>query len=782
MKAIIMAGGEGTRLRPLTCDCPKPMLRLMNRPVLSYALALLRAHGVTECAVTLGYLPDAVRDAFGAGDALGLNLRYFVEQSPLGTAGGVKQAEDFLDETFAVLSGDGLTDLDLTAALAFHRARRALATLVLKRVDNPLEYGVVSVGADGRVRRFQEKPDWSDVTADTVNTGIYILEPEVLGHIPEGRACDFGRELFPALVRAGLPVYGYVMEGYWCDVGDVRAYLAAHRDAMDGRVRLEGLSLKGGRVLQMPGASVDRAAVLEGPCLIGPGARVEEGAHVGPYSVLGAGCVVGRRASVKRAVLWDGAALAEGAQARDCVLGVRARLGEGAQVYDGCALGTGASLGPRAVLLPGVRLWPGRSAGPGERLDANRVWGEPAPADFRAGRMRLSSPEGAARFAQALVAALGPGELLLGRCEGGAAQALWYAAAAGAMAQGAAVLDAGPCTLPMLAHACRSLKANAAAWVDGEGILPLNGLGAKLEAGDRRQLLTLYARQDFALPFRRETPPPRALDGLALAYVADVAARFDAKPDDAPAVALHAADPLLLELAAQAFARAGLRVRAEADESRMVPGPGEVGVWLTEGGAGFALADEAGMPDDAGRQLLLAWTMLEGGADALLLPAHATRAVEALAQARGARVAYVAGDAGQWLNRLAREQPGQFALQTDGLAAALAALSALARAGLTLADWRAIMPGVQRRSRSVTVPLARTGRILGALARREEGAELGGGLRFRRGDGWAWVCPDESTHGFRIVAESANAEFARELCDFCEREVRRLAGEPGGTA
>ena len=203
MKAIIMAGGEGSRLRPLTCDQPKPMMRLLDRPVMEYALKLLRKHGVTEAAATLGYLPDAIVDYFGDGANWGLSLRYYTERTPLGTAGGVRQAADFLDETFCVLSGDGVTDLDLSAALAFHREHGALATMVLTRVDDPLEYGVVVAAPDGRVRAFLEKPGPGEAVSDTVNTGVYILEPEIFAYIPEDRPCDFGGELFPKLVREG---------------------------------------------------------------------------------------------------------------------------------------------------------------------------------------------------------------------------------------------------------------------------------------------------------------------------------------------------------------------------------------------------------------------------------------------------------------------------------------------------------------------------------------------------------------------------------------------------
>ena len=265
MKAIIMAGGEGSRLRPLTCDCPKPMMRLLDRPVMEYALKLLQKHGVREAAVTLGYLPDAIVDFFGDGGDWGLSLRYYTERAPLGTAGGVRQAADFLDETFCVLSGDGVTDLDLSTALSFHRERGALATMVLTRVPDPMEYGLVIPAADGRVRAFVEKPGPGEAISDTVNTGIYILEPEIFAHIPEGEPCDFGGELFPRLVREGQAVYGCVLEGYWCDIGDVDAYLRAHADLLEGKLKLDA------PVGVQKGALVDGDAHVEPPCYIGAG-------------------------------------------------------------------------------------------------------------------------------------------------------------------------------------------------------------------------------------------------------------------------------------------------------------------------------------------------------------------------------------------------------------------------------------------------------------------------------------------------------------------------------
>ena len=777
MKAVIMAGGEGTRLRPLTCDCPKPMIQLMNRPVMQHALSLLKKHGVTQIAATLGYLPDAITDYFGDGDDFGVDLRYYIENTPLGTAGGVRRAADFLDETFAVLSGDGVTDLDLSRAAEFHREKGAVATLVLKRSDNPLDYGVVAVDGEGRVERFLEKPDWSGVIAETVNTGIYILEPEALRRVPEDRPWDFGHDLFPTLLREGLPVYGWVTSAYWCDIGDVRAYLAAHIDALEGRIRLEGLTPGPGRVAQLPGAKVDRSAMLEGPCVIGPDARVLAGARVGPHTVVGRGCVIGEGAGAKRCVLWPGAALGAGAQARGCVLARGATIGEGAQAYEESVLGTGASIGRRSVLLPGVKLWPGKQGGDGARLESSLVWGNRRGPAFSSGRLSAEDPGQMLRAAQAVAEVLKPRLLLLGSDGSASARALWHAAASGFLAQGTEVLAAEDCPLPQLRQAQRALGCDAAALVGGEAILPLGERGARLPRPVQRSILARLARQDFARPFAAGHPALRSAGDTSLGYVAQAAGRFRADPRRVPPVALYAEDAALLSLAERSFLRAGLVARTVSSPSEMALGPGELGVCLTEAGEGCALCDEDGCLCDAQSQLLLAWTALESGERTLPLPAHATRAIEALCRERDARAEYLSGEDALWMNALADRSPALFELYFDGIQSALRQLSALTASGLDLKTWRGRMPAVSRRSRRVDVSPRQTGRLMSALAQSGGRAEPGGGLRFRRDDGWAWVCPEESGQGFRVVAEAADAEAARELCDFCEGVLRRLSRE-----
>src|SRR6478672_4436243 len=233
-----MAGGEGSRLRPLTSNQPKPMMPLVNRPMMEHIVGLLRRHGFEEIVVTLAFMPNAIRTYFGDGSEFGVRMVYATEEQPLGTAGSVGNAKDELDERFLVISGDVLTDIDLSKIVSFHESRGALATIGLVAVDNPLEFGIVITREDGSIERFLEKPTWGQVFSDTINTGIFVLEPEIFDYIEPGRPVDFSGEVFPQLLTDGKPLFGYACEGYWEDVGTLDAYLSAHKDVLDQKVRI----------------------------------------------------------------------------------------------------------------------------------------------------------------------------------------------------------------------------------------------------------------------------------------------------------------------------------------------------------------------------------------------------------------------------------------------------------------------------------------------------------------------------------------------------------------
>ena len=765
MKAIIMAGGEGSRLRPLTCDCPKPMLKLLGRPMMEYAIRLLKRHGIEDIGVTLGYLPDAVRDYFGDGSDFGVRLNYFVEDTPLGTAGSVRRAKDFLSERFIVLSGDGITDFDLGAILRFHMAHGAQATLVLKKCGQPQEYGMVNVDKEGRVLGFCEKPGRYDICSDLINTGIYLMEPELLERITPERPCDFGSEFFPGMLRDGLPLFGCEMQGYWCDVGDAGAYLRVHDDALAGRIGLEGL---GPHIAE--DAVLEEGCAIDPPVYIGRGAHIRAGARLHAGSVVGDGCTLACGANVKRSVLFDGASVGENAQLRACILCAGATVGRDAQVYEEAVVGSGSHVGARARVMPGVKLWPQKDVPDGERMEENIVWGACRRQHFFSGALQVETPSQAARAAQACAAELHAGEILLGRTSSTVAAAMWHAAAAGLMAQGVQLIDAGVCTLPQLRHAQQNLHAAAAMLVEEARLIPLDECGARLGERRQRAVLKLYERQDFAVPFSGITRGVQAAGRTDIAYVADVAACFGGEVARMPGVAIFAQSSHLRMLAEAAFLRAGLRVRCEWDVDGMHPEAGEMGIYLSDSGEHFSISDAEGMLDEAYLQLLLAWTALRMGEKRLILPASGTRAVSALTDA----AEYVSGEPAAWMRALAEHSPLQFRLHFDGVYAALCVLSQLDVAGLTLRTWQEGMPQVHRKSGHVDVPAAECGRILRMLAEKNANARIGGGLRLPGESGWTFLCPDDAAPGLRIIAEATKAETARELFDFYESELRGL--------
>ena len=767
MKAIIMAGGEGSRLRPLTCTCPKPMLRLLDRPLMQLAIELLKQNGISQIGATLGYMPDSIRDYFGDGSDFGAELRYYIESTPLGTAGSVGQARDFLDERFIVLSGDGVCDFDLRAAVAFHEAHGAKATLLLVRSHTPQEYGMVVTDGDGRITAFHEKPGRSDIYSDLVNTGVYILEPEVLSRIPEGQPCDFGHELFPAMLHDGEALYGCIAEGYWCDVGNTAAYLRVHRDALHGRIALAGLAPS------TSGARLEDGCIVADTAFIAPGAIVHRGAYVGEDCCIGPGCEIMPGASLKRSVLLRGAHIMECAQLRGCVVASGAQIGAGAQLFEESVVGAGSLIGDRAMLPPGVMVWPEKALPGGERAPENIVWGRRRTQRFRDGRLQPESPAEASRAAEACVAYLKNADILIGRSSATAAEALWHAAASGAMAQGARVIDAGVCALPQLRWLLAQLRPQAAMLICPGELLMLDSSGAPLTERAQREILKMLERQDFARPFAGITRPMVEVGRTDLGYVAETASAFTADPTYAPPVMLCCADAALLELARACFERAGLNPRCEAVAESCAPTADEIGILLQCDGERADISDVNGALSEAQLELARAWTALELGETRLIMPAGGTRAVEAIAAAHGAEVRYMPSERAAWLGTLAEKAPRQFKLHTDGVYFALAMLSQLAERGLSLAQWRTHMPAAFRSQARVAAPQAENGRLLHALAERGE-AELGGGVRLKRGDGWAFLLPDEAQSEICLFAEAPTMETADEICAFYGREIERL--------
>jgi mannose-1-phosphate guanylyltransferase / phosphomannomutase len=375
VKAVVMAGGEGTRLRPLTSNQPKPMVPIVGKPCMEHILELLRGHGFEDVIVTVAFLPQAIRGYFGDGEALGLSIEYSVEESPLGTAGSVRLANDKLDETFLVISGDALCDIDLGALVATHREKGAAVTIGLKSVENPLEFGIVVTDDDGRVERFLEKPSWGQVFSDTINTGIYVVEPEVLRHVPTDRPYDFSKELFPLLLEMGRPIYGHVCEGYWQDIGNLDQYRQANFDALDGSVLLEipGIRLRG-NIWLGEGVDVGDLDAIEGPAFVGDNSAIGPGATVGAYSVLATNVTLRDGARTARSVVDASTHIGQGALVEGAIVGrscdIRARV----RIHEGVAIGDNVTLGAESVVMPEVRIYPYKEVETGAQIHESLIW------------------------------------------------------------------------------------------------------------------------------------------------------------------------------------------------------------------------------------------------------------------------------------------------------------------------------------------------------------------------------------------------------------------------
>jgi NDP-sugar pyrophosphorylase family protein len=340
MKAILLAGGKGTRLRPLTIHTPKPIVPIFERPFLHYQLDLLKqVPEIDEVILSLNYQPRRIEEIFGDGGESGLSIKYVVEPAPLGTGGAVRYAGETLRESVVVFNGDVLTQIDLAAVLALHRERKARATIVLTPVENPSAYGLVETDREGNVSRFLEKPKADEITCNTINAGIYILEPDTFDRIPRDTPWSIERSFFPSLIERRDTFVAYVYNGYWIDIGTPEKYVQVHHDIMDGRFVAAPFSGSPSKIWVSPQARVEEGAHLAAPCFIDEGTVVKAGATIGAYSVVGRQCHVEERANIEGAVVWSGTRVSQDAVVRDAILGRHCHIGRSATVTGNVVLG-----------------------------------------------------------------------------------------------------------------------------------------------------------------------------------------------------------------------------------------------------------------------------------------------------------------------------------------------------------------------------------------------------------------------------------------------------------
>lgn len=814
-----MAGGEGTRLRPLTSTQPKPMLPLGNRPLLEHAIVLLRHHGFHDHVITVGAHAEAIRAHFGDGSELGVRLGYVSDDMPLGTAGSVRLAMAGETQSFVVLSGDVLTDIDLAALVEFHHKHDAEVTVAVQVRDDPLDFGVVVTGPDDQVDQFLEKPARGRVFSDTVNTGIYVLEPSVFDAIPPGEAVDFAGEVFPLLLRQRRRVCACVVGGYWEDVGTLHAYLRAHRDLLDGRVRasIDGFEIADGIWLG-EGAELDPAAIVTAPSVIGPRSRVEAGASVGPYSVLGSDVRVSADAFLERCVVHDHTYLAPAAHLRGAVVGRSVRIRRGARLEEGSVVADDAVIGEDALIHPGVAVYPGKTVDPGASVDTSIIW------ETRRGRTVLGAagvsglanvdvtPELVVRLAMAFGTTIRRGgRVMVSRDTSRVGRMLQRAAMVGLNAAGVDVMDLEVATVPVTRFAVRALGGDGGVSIrlapgDAQTVTVrlLDERGIDLSARARKPLERILARQDVRRSLAGETGDIIVPERLAEAYTAALTlpppgGLVDLRPlrarrpkvvlDYAYGAASFVLPNVLAKLGADVLAlnpyastRQALgfdRAEHATEVVRLVVASGaELGAVIDSDGERVTFVDDLGhVLDDAEALVAILRLFLPAaGADpAVVLPVSAPRAAEAAVAAGGGRLIWtgmseadVLGAASETDAALAAGGQGGYAFPAflpafDAVAALVVVIGLLAADGRRLSELARAVPAGVVAHEAVPTPFERTGAVMRALIDASRGQDLllVEGMKARFDDGWVLVAPDPDgpvTHVWAEAADTASVE------------------------
>lgn len=512
MKAVIMAGGEGTRLRPLTANWPKPMLPIANKPMMEHVLSLLKKHGFTEVIVTVAYMANAIRTYFGDGADFGVQITYATEQVPLGTAGSVLNAKGALDEPFLVISGDVLTDVDLTKMIDFHKEKNAVVTIGLSRMENPVEFGIVICDQNCKVEKFLEKPSWGQVFSDTVNTGIYILEPEIFGYIEPDKAVDFSANVFPKILEDGGAIYGCVLDGYWEDVGTLAAYLSAHSDVLASKVKIElsGFELRSGvRVGQA--CEIDPSAQIYGNVIIGDNCKIGPGVRIGPDTVLGSNVRVSEGAVLERSVIHDNCYIGPQAALRSAIVGRSCDIRNNAYLDEGVVVGEGCHIGAGALIEHDVKIYPHKLVEAGAVVNSSIVWESKAARNLfgRNGVTGLANvditPEFAVRLAMAWGSSLPKGSTVVAsRDSSRAARVLKRALMVGLNATGVNVEDLEVASLAVTRFAIRTGLSQGGFSVrlkkdDPQSVVIkfFDENGIDIEESVQRKIERLYQREEF---------------------------------------------------------------------------------------------------------------------------------------------------------------------------------------------------------------------------------------------------------------------------------------------
>ena len=827
MKAVVMAGGEGSRLRPLTVTRPKPMVPIVGRPVMEHILNLLKTHGITDVVVTVQYMASAIEDYFGDGTQFGMNIAYSREEVPLGTAGSVKNAEELLDEPFLVISGDALTDFNLTEIINYHTQRKAMATITLAHVPNPLEFGVIITDDNGHIRQFLEKPSWGEVFSDTINTGIYVLDPKIFGYFERDKPFDFSQELFPMMLKKGDPIYGFTSEGYWCDVGNLAEYMRANADVLQGKVNVElpGTDLGGG-VWAEDGVEIAPDAQLFGPIFLGHDCKVKNGVVIHGPSAVGHYTIVDDRAQVDRSVVWNNSYIGERTELRGALVGTSTSIKARAVMFEGAVIGDHSVVDEGAIIQPGVKIWPNKEIETGAVITSSIIWGSAGRRSIF-GRFGVTglvnvdiTPDFAAKLGAAYGAVLPKGSTVaVNRDDHRTPRMVKRAIISGLPSAGINVSDLETVPLPVARYYVRTTDAVGGVHIRLSPFDPrivdikfIDSNGLDISKNTERKIENLFFREDFRRVYLDDIGniayATKVNDHYTAAFLKHIDVDLMRKRhyrlvvDYGQGASVDVLSPIFNAIGADVIALNATRDPArysrsaeEFDRDMQVLASitgtlkADLGVRIDTGGERIYVVDDRGQLLDGGKLLAaMADLMLRDHGGTVAVPVTAPSVVETVAEKLKGSVVYtkvmphaLTSAASSPGMVLVGDGAGGFVFPEfhpafDGMFATMKLVEALARYNTKLSEVVSGLPPYHLIRTQVNCPWEYKGKVMRILSEqyRERREEPIDGVKIDLGEEWVLVLPDADRPLFHVLAESRSRDSAQALADKYARVVSGL--------
>lgn len=803
MKAVIMAGGKGTRLRPLTSNMPKPMVPLLGRPCMEYMIQLLKRHGITDIAVTLQYLPEAIKSYFGDGSEFGVNIVYFEEKFPLGTAGSVKNCVEFLDDRFLVISGDALTDFDLQKAVHYHSSQQAMATIVLTQVENPLEYGVVMTDDAGNITRFLEKPTWSEVFSDTVNTGIYILEPQVLDLLEKDVEFDFSKDLFPILLKEKQKLMGYTAEGYWSDIGSLEVYRQAQFDMLDNKVKMEWKAKEiAPQVYAEEDVRIADVHSIASPAYFGRGTFIEKGARVDRYTVLGRHNIVKEGAQISKSIFWDHNYIGKNAEIQGASICHHAFLSDDCLLSEGVVMGDDCRIGEKARVKAGVKIWPNKDVESNSTVHSSLIWGVKLSRNlFGAHGIKGIpnvdiTPDFAARLASAMATVFKSGATVsLSSCPHSFSRLIKLSIMVGLHAAGIHTVDFGTAITAASRYGIRAynvdwgIHVNSDSGKDGATYIEvLDQKGIPVCKGVERKIEQAYWQEDFVrattdqIGMNRHQPVvgDDYLAALKREIVIDkvLASKFVIVLDYDPQILGNTAMSLLSSMGCQVLQICS-RDRSHLGElmDTVKKNKADLGIRMDQDARHYSLVTNEGkiISEDMMIALhLLMHSQTDSGAQPFRLgiAVSAPREMERLAGQLNAEVMRTKENTRDMMQMV---KGLNFQPLFDAFYTMVKVIGYLAERGIGLSEVIAELPDFHMARQAVFCDWKNKGKVMRMMMEETKGkqVELLDGIKVYDSDGWVLIVPDMDQPHFRVITQGASKEIASTLAKTYAERIQK---------